>query len=170
MWPAKKKKRKRWFVEPRVQGAFMLRAVVYWLSCMFCLTSLTSIWNTITRQADFFGFQMPGGLPTWVVPPLASLMFLPMVMYDMVRLSNRLVGPILRLRAAMRGVAQGRPTAAMSFRDGDFWREFAGEFNSVADRIAMLERALRAAEARLRERPDAELAEPALAAAVESDT
>lgn len=163
MWSAKK--RKRWFVEPRVQGAFVLRAVVYWLSCMFCLMSLTSIWNTITLQADFFGFHLPGGLPAWVVPPLASLLFLPMVIYDMVRLSNRLVGPILRLRAAMRGVAQGRPAAAMSFRDGDFWRDFAGEFNSVADRIAMLERALRAAEARLRELSDPAEVGPALAAA-----
>ncbi len=162
MWSVKK--RRRWFVEPRVQGAFMLRAALYWFSCMICLTSLTSIWNSITRQADFFGFQLPGGLPLWVIPPLASLLFLPMVMYDMVRLSNRLVGPILRLRSAMRGVAQGRPAPAIAFREGDFWRDFAGEFNAVADRVAMLERALRAAEARLRERPDTVIDEPAFAA------
>lgn len=167
MWSLKK--RKRWFVEPRVQGAFMARAVVYWLSCLLCITSLTSIWNTITRQADFFGFHLPGGLPTWAVPPLASLLFLPMVMYDMMRLSNRLVGPILRLRGIMRGVSQGRSAPPIAFREGDFWREFADEFNALTDRIAMLERALRAAEGRLREQGDMDLAEP-VAAGAECDT
>jgi len=38
------------------------------------------------------------------------------------------VGPVYRLRRSMRALADGNP---VHFRDGDFWYDFAEDFNRV---------------------------------------
>ena len=66
----------------------------------------------------------------------ASLLLLPVVMVDVVRLSNRFVGPMVRLRGALKDMADGRPAQPLNFRDNDYWRELATEFNRAAARVA----------------------------------
>ena len=52
------------------------------------------------------------------------------------RMSNRFVGPVLRLRKGLREVAEGRPAQPLNFRDDDFWREMASDFNCAAAHVA----------------------------------
>jgi nitrate/nitrite-specific signal transduction histidine kinase len=66
---------------------------------------------------------------------IASLILLPIVMMDVARMSNRFVGPGVRLRAALKDVAEGRPAQPLNFRDQDFWRELATDFNRAAGRL-----------------------------------
>ena len=54
------------------------------------------------------------------------------MVYDIIVVTHRLVGPLLRLRGAMRGLARGETVEPIRFRKGDFWQEFADEFNAVA--------------------------------------
>ena len=42
---------------------------------------------------------------------------------------------MLRLRRAMRELARGEDVQPVRFRDGDFWHDFAEEFNAIAARI-----------------------------------
>jgi hypothetical protein len=67
---------------------------------------------------------------------VASLVLLPVVLMDVLRVSNRFVGPIMRLRTALSTLASGQPGKPLNFRDDDFWRELATDFNRVAARIA----------------------------------
>ena len=55
---------------------------------------------------------------------------------DCLRLSNRFAGPMVRLRVAMQGLANGEPVKPVKLRDGDFWCEFAADFNRVLAREA----------------------------------
>jgi hypothetical protein len=55
---------------------------------------------------------------------------------DIVRMSNRFVGPVVRLRGALRELAENRPAQPLNFRDDDFWRELATDFNKAAARCA----------------------------------
>jgi hypothetical protein len=50
-------------------------------------------------------------------------------------LSNRFVGPLVRLRRSMRKLARGEHVDPICFRDNDFWHDFANEFNAVAARV-----------------------------------
>jgi hypothetical protein len=65
---------------------------------------------------------------------VASLLLLPLVVYDLLQVTNRFAGPIFRLRRSMRDLAQGMPVAPVRFRDGDFWQDFASDFNLVAEK------------------------------------
>ena len=127
--------RKKLLVDRQVQYAFLLRAVGYWLMCVLTVLLLLTFTNMLAEPARMF---MPEADGLWLrLGPtvICAILFLPVVVYDFLRVSNRLVGPVFRLRKAMRALAAGEHVDPIRFRDGDFWREFADEFNAVARRM-----------------------------------
>jgi hypothetical protein len=124
------------FVDREVQGTLMLRVVAYWLFCLLTVTLMLLCWNIASGPPRRIGviFQE---LYTRYAPALAaSLVLLPLVMIDVVRLSGRFAGPIYRLRGALRGLAEGQDVRPVKFRDNDYWQDLAGDFNRVAARLA----------------------------------
>jgi len=135
----KKHLRKRLFVDPKVQGALVVRVVCYWLICLVTITLMLLCWRIITGPARMFYTHLDDMWFHYGPALVASLVLLPLVIVDIVRLSNRFAGPMLRLRRSMGELAQGRPVEPISFRDGDFWQDFAKEFNSVLARVNRLQ-------------------------------
>jgi len=128
-------KRKRLFVDRSVQGAFMLRTAFYWLACM---ASLSMVDVAVSMLIDPLRLFYPDADGLWfrLAPAVVTtLLLLPVIVYDSVKLTHRIVGPILRLRRGMRELAAGQPAEKIRFREGDFWQEFADEFNALVDRF-----------------------------------
>ena len=125
-------KRKKLFVDRQVQWAFLFRGIGYWLMCLFTVMLLLLFTSTLAEPARLFYPEADS--PWFRLGPtvLCAVLFLPVVVYDFLRLSNRLVGPVLRLRRAMRALAAGEHVEPIHFRENDFWRDFADEFNAVA--------------------------------------
>ena len=128
--------RKRLFVDPKVQGALVIRAVVYWVVCLITMALMLLCWRILvsgparlphTHLDEMWFFHGPA--------VIASFVLLPLVIMDVIRLSNRFAGPMLRLRRQMRELARGEHVDPIRFRDGDFWQDFADEFNSVVARV-----------------------------------
>ncbi len=131
----KKKMRKRLFVDLKVQGALVLRVVSYWIVCVTTLALMLLCWQILTGPAQMFHAHLDE-MWGYCGPALAaSFVLLPLVLVDVVRLSNRFAGPLLRLRRSMRELARGEQVEPLEFRDGDFWQGLAGEFNAVAARL-----------------------------------
>jgi hypothetical protein len=57
----------------------------------------------------------------------------PIYLWDMVKLSNRFAGPIMRLQRSMRSLAEGAPVGKLAFRPGDFWLDLADDFNLLVE-------------------------------------
>ena len=127
--------RRRFFVDPQVQGALILRVVLYWVVCLVTVTLMLLCWRIATGPARLFYTHFDDMWFHYGPVMVASCILLPLLIVDMVRLSNRFVGPLVRLRRAMRALAQGEHVEPISFRDGDFWLEFAQEFNAVLARV-----------------------------------
>ncbi len=134
-------KRQKLFVDKGVQGALVRRVATYWI---------VSSWGIFCVLAGFpIGVALAIGVPTeltvgsllyqsWLDfwPSLiASFIVFPVIVWDLLRLSHRFVGPMIRLRNALRDLADGKQVRPIAFRDGDFWCEFAAEFNRVAARL-----------------------------------
>jgi len=127
--------RKQLFVDPKVQGALVIRVVMYWVVCLTTISVMLLCWRIVTGPArpvythfdDMWFFYGPAAI--------ASLLLLPLIIVDIVRLSNRFTGPLLRLRRSMRALARGEQVAPIEFRDADFWQDFAEEFNRVLARV-----------------------------------
>ena len=128
-------KRRKLFVDPAVQGAMLKRALIYWAACLLFMTLPFLIGKTLVEPQKFF-FEDVGDLWQQVGPVLLCAIFaLPLLLYDMVQLTNRFAGPMHRLRREMRHLANGEKARRVNFRDGDFWHEFATYFNQIADRV-----------------------------------
>jgi hypothetical protein len=132
----KRARRAIFFIDQEVQGALMLRVGYYWLFCLLSIALMVLCWSVYTGPPRSFR-ELFVDLYQRHAPALAaSLLLLPIVMLDVVRMSHRFVGPIVRLRGALRQLADGRPAQPINFRDQDFWRDLAVDFNRAAARVA----------------------------------
>jgi hypothetical protein len=140
--------RRRIFLsDVKVQGALMLRVFAYWLYCLFTISMLLIWWELFTSKSRPF-FELLGDVYLRFLPvAAASLLVLPLVMMDILRISNRFAGPARRLKNALRDLGNGKPVANITFRDNDFWKEMAVEFNRVNDRMNEFEARLNPASA-----------------------
>jgi len=121
--------RKRLFVDPKVQGALVLRAILYWVVCLITVTLMVLCWRILTGPARMFYTHFDDMWFHFGPALVASLFLLPLVIVDTIRLSNRFAGPLMRLRRSMRALAQGEHVEPLRFRHGDLWQEFAAECN-----------------------------------------
>ncbi|NMC21427.1 MAG: hypothetical protein GYA33_13530 [Thermogutta sp.] len=139
--------RQRLFVDPEVQAALLLRVVTYWVLCLAAVALMLLCGRVIAGppRPVFAHWE-----DLWFrFGPLffASLVVLPLILMDIIRWSNRFSGPLIRLRRSMRALARGETVAPLRFRQGDFWKDFADEFNAVVERVEELERLLQAGQA-----------------------
>jgi len=123
-------------IDRQVQGALLLRIVLYWMFCFLSMSVILLCWEAFhggsLRMVDLVSkiYYRYGPVLS------ASFVLLPIILLDVIRVSNRFVGPVLRLRQGLRDVADGRPAQPLNFRDDDFWRDLASDFNRAVARVA----------------------------------
>jgi hypothetical protein len=125
----------RLMIDPGVQGTLILRVVLYWIICLVGVTLMLFCWRMIVNGPQPLAVRWEGIWLDFGPALVASVVLLPLVVFDVLRVSNRFSGPLFRLRRAMRALARGEHIAPISFREGDFWIEIAHEFNAIAARL-----------------------------------
>lgn len=126
---AKTSPRRQFFVDPKVQGTLLARGASYWL--LTCLTVFLGllVWQTVNGPARIFYKQLDAIWFRYAPVFVLLALLLPIFAYDVLRVSNRFVGPMVRMRRAMKKLARGEQVAPVVFRDNDFWQDFATDFN-----------------------------------------
>lgn len=127
--------RKKTFVDPKVQGALVRRLVIHWLAFLlvaslvtFCLQILSNPFRSFAEHAQQLW---------WTHGPFLVVMvfLLPVFVLDTIKLSHRFAGPIYRLRQVILEISQGNPPPRLKFRDFDFWKGLADDFNRMVDQL-----------------------------------
>ena len=128
--------RKKTFIDPNVQGALVRRLVLHWCSFIlvaslagFCLQVFSNPFRPLGEHVQQVW---------WTQGPilLVMLFLLPVFILDTIKLSHRFTGPIFRMRSAIRDMAHGGPPQRLKFRDFDFWKDMAEDFNKMVDQLA----------------------------------
>ena len=127
--------RKRYFIDPKVQGALLVRTAGYWMFCLLTIASMLICWSILSGPTMPFYFHIAEVAQRYGPVMILALLLLPLVLSDCIRLSNRFTGPIYRLRRSMRNLAFGKHVAPLAFRTDDYWQEVADEFNAVVARL-----------------------------------
>ena len=122
------------FVDPKIQGALVIRVALYWIMCLVTVGLMLLCWRALAGPIEQFYARFSDMWLFYAPAAIASILLLPLVALDVVRLSNRFVGPMVRLRRAMRNLAAGEHVEPIELRDGDFWMDFAADFNTVVAR------------------------------------
>ncbi|MGI8979677.1 MAG: hypothetical protein ACR2FY_10650 [Pirellulaceae bacterium] len=131
-------RRRIFLVDSKVQGALMVRVAAYWVYCLFTITLMLVWWDMFAGPPRPFMLVLGDVYQRFAPGAAASFLILPLVVMDVLRLSNRFAGPARRLKNALCELGEGKETRPLLFRDNDFWQETAAEFNRVNDRIKQL--------------------------------
>ena len=126
-------------VDGRVQRGIVVRLLVYWAFCLFFMVlplafartfaEPETLWTTHLVQVCF------DNLPVFATMSLV----LPLAIYDVLKFSNRIVGPVFRLRRELEKFQAGEDFEEISIREKDFWMDLSDGFNSLTKRISELE-------------------------------
>jgi hypothetical protein len=129
------RKRRKAVVDARIQWMLDTPAVVHWLVFICCGTTLRLI---VQHLSDPFT-SPPEHVKTFGTE-IASMFFvflclIPVFFRNMLTLSNRIVGPICRLRDTVKRMGDGGAVPPLTFRNNDMWNELPALFNTMAARL-----------------------------------
>ncbi|MDA1049900.1 MAG: hypothetical protein O3C40_05405 [Planctomycetota bacterium] len=129
------KRRRQIFADRKIQGTLLAHTAIYWFYCLFSVTLIAVCWIIFTKQpessAELFTQLWLNCGPAL----LGSVLLLPLVLLDCLRLSSRFAGPMVRMQRVMRELAAGQTPPAFALRPGDYWTEFAENLNTVMERL-----------------------------------
>ena len=133
--PMSKTRRTQIITDQTVQGELLFRAIVYWFFCLLVVELMVLGWALWTKPAQPFPATIRHSLAVSAPAIFGSVLLLPIVLIDVLRVSNRFVGPIQQVRLTMRQLASGEPARRVYLRRDDFWQELAHYTNLVADEM-----------------------------------
>ncbi|MEZ6149464.1 MAG: hypothetical protein R3C09_05015 [Pirellulaceae bacterium] len=130
--------RERVWVDCNVQGVLIGRVVLYWISALLYV-GLGSACFQYYQHPDWTLFSHAKVLFSQFWPWLPSaILCLPLVIFDVVRLSNCFAGPIYRLRKHLDELNDDPNCRPLSFRDGDYWQDLTEPMHCLQDELLML--------------------------------
>jgi hypothetical protein len=127
-------KRRKHFVDPAVQGALARRMAYHWFSFLVVSSALSIGLQALTDPFQPLTIHLAAFAQKHVCFLVVLVCMTPIYLWDAVKLSNRFVGPIMRLRRALRDLNNGKPVRQLKFRPGDFWSGLADDFNGLLRR------------------------------------
>jgi hypothetical protein len=137
-----KNKRRKIYVSRAIQGRILWRMVRHWLFYNL------AIWHALLL-IDFHRTMvtgLAGGAPRLglvdfycefasqhILLLVVSLTFAPVVLWDMLKLTHQIAGPLVRFQNTLWKMTTGRPVPKVALRDGDLLVEFKDAFNAFLE-------------------------------------
>jgi hypothetical protein len=128
------RKRRELLVDAKVQRALVARAAKYWLYCQLSIALMLVCWVAVTDRPESSSDLFARAWRCCGPALIASVLLLPIVLADAIRLTNRFAEPMVRMRTAMKQFADGDAVGPVHFRKGDFWHDFAEDLDQVIAR------------------------------------
>jgi HAMP domain-containing protein len=104
---------------------------------LFCvgLCTLVFLWRLLHDEPGKPVHKLLAMLQDNALVFLSLLVLLPVILWDALHFTHRLVGPLERFRRTMREVAAGQPVRRMKLRENDFLDDFAADFNLMLESV-----------------------------------
>ena len=126
-------KRKKLWIDPTIQGALARRVVLHWLVIILLTLVITTLVQFFSDPNKAFTEHLAQVWQQQRIFLVVVAVLLPAFVLDTIKLSNRFVGPITRLRAVFSDIAAGKKAERLNFRGKDFWAGLATDFNRLVD-------------------------------------
>ena len=139
-------RRKRKLVNISVQKAIALRIVAHSLLFAWSVFLLCVLLLNMTSPEDRGPSQDRIRTICLTAIGVSSLVVLPALVYDSIKFSHRMAGPVIRLNNILPSIGVEK-LEHVTLRKNDFWREFAAEVNAMLDRVEALRQAAAASSA-----------------------
>ncbi len=114
-----------------VQGELLFRAIVYWFFCLMVVSLLDLGWSMYSGPPRPLIVLIQESVASSAPAIFGSVILLPLVLIDVLRVSNRFVGPVQQVRNTMRNLATGENARPVNLRKDDFWQDLAQYTNEL---------------------------------------
>jgi hypothetical protein len=132
--PVRTNERKRIWVEHfqtmlalRIAGYFVVFVLVF-INCLFAWRLLREGPSDVVQQ---FIDMLLDYAPVFICLALLT----PIICWDAIRFTHRLVGPLVRVRRTMISIAERELVPPIKLREGDYLTEFRDEFNAMLESL-----------------------------------
>ncbi len=99
------------------------------------LVNFLFIGRLLTEGAGDPVQQLAGVFVDYAPVFISLAVLVPVMAYDGIRFTHRLVGPLVRIRTALRAIAGGEQVRRVKLREDDFLHEMAAEFNEALEAV-----------------------------------
>lgn len=140
-----KSNRKRVFVSRDIQGTILVRLTRYWVfyhlglwGVLLAVEFFQHLVNSLFLGETFDPSAFMGAFffnNRFIL--IAPVMLFPAVVWDMLRITHKIAGPLVRFRSALLKLSKGEPVEKIRLRDGDLLTEFQDSFNQYIESLAM---------------------------------
>jgi hypothetical protein len=119
----------------RIQTRLFVRVGIYWVVYQVSLWNLVFVWRLLHEGPGNLLEQYVRCCMDYSPVLLGCLLLLPVLAWDAVMFTHRVVGPLHRFRSTVRALADGEPVHPVRLRDGDFLTEMRDDFNRMLERL-----------------------------------
>lgn len=136
-------RRTRIIVDGNLQWRLTRRAISTWLTG---LVAIFAVPISITFMAGVFVFGHPASSVVRSIfeaasfPLILALLVIPLGIRDSFQFSNRIAGPMMRMKRNMADLAAGQPIHSIRLRPGDFFVDVVDQFNELTESYQKLQR------------------------------
>lgn len=133
------KTRRQFWVHWRLQSIWIGRVLIYWVAALLycCLAAAVSQY----RQNPEWTFSQHASVwlsTIWPWLPSVALI-LPLVIYDVLRLSHQFVGPVVRMRNQVQKLVKNANCTPFLLRTDDYWQDLVEPMNDMQNYILSLQ-------------------------------
>lgn len=130
-------RRGKHFIDRAVQGALARRILLHWSLFLVAICMVLPLWRIMTGDEPLgpFGATMARSFVHCAPALVILLAMLPIFVWDTVKFSQRFAGPMYRFQRTIEEINAGKEFRPIRLRKGDFWTQFAAEFNIMMDRM-----------------------------------
>ncbi len=118
-------------IEPKIQWTLAIRTILHWVACvtyfavvLFFTQMLYDPEQSLWEHIRAYAFDALHWLP-------AILLLLPLVVYDTLRVSQRIVTPVLQVQAGLAELVEDQKSARLEIAEEDYFPELLNHFNQV---------------------------------------
>ena len=126
--------RKKVWIDP-FQTRLTIRIGGYLVVFFIVFFNLLFAWKMISEgPVDPWGQfveTLAANAPTFVL----LMVLVPVMAWDSIRFSHRMVGPLVRFRRTMQEIAGGEPVRPIKLREGDYLLEMRDDFNRMLEEL-----------------------------------
>ena len=126
-------RRKKTLVDRELQLGLASRLLAYWGATWLAVFAVPIMTQMFMAEVSFAELANKMISDLWF-PMTMSLFVLPIVARDCVRFSNRVAGPIWRLKQTIRDINDDKDVRTIKLREGDYCVELADEVNRLIEK------------------------------------
>ncbi len=124
--------RKRVWVDP-FQTRLTMRIAAYLGLFLVVLVNFLFAWRLLTEGVHDPAGQFVAMLRDFLPVGICLLVLVPVMAWDAIRFTHRLVGPLVRFRRTMQSIAEGKMVRPIKLREGDYLTDLRDDFNRMLD-------------------------------------